>query len=212
MSDVYIQTNERSNPLTAISLGSLCVVGVFAILPLLQGLGKLAGTTEQVPVITAQDVLPEKVIDIVEQEKPKEPEVDIVMNKPPPLLNLTELEILFNPSSGGVRVDANLNGIYDNIDTTIPEYRTIDLDKKPRVIAAIKPLYPYSMKGVSGNVMVEFVIDENGKVLRARVTESTNYEFNQAAVQAVKRSKWKPGEIGGKAVRTIVKISVAFNK
>lgn len=212
MSDVYMQTNERSNPFAAISLGSLCVVGVFAILPLLQGLGQLVGTNEDIPIITAQDELPAEVIDIPEADKTVELDIEIVLKEPPPHLTLIEMENLLNPSSAGVGVGPNLGDIYKDLDVSIPEYQIIDLDKNPRVIAAIKPLYPYSMKGVSGKVMVEFVIDETGKVLRARVTESTNYEFDQAAIQAVKRSKWKPGEIRGKAVRTIVKIAVAFNK
>jgi periplasmic protein TonB len=79
-----------------------------------------------------------------------------------------------------------------------------DLDQRPQVLNSIDPQYPYDLKreGVTGSVMLEFIVDTNGKALDIWVVESTHPGFEQAAIQALSKWKFRPGKKGGKTVNT----------
>lgn len=67
------------------------------------------------------------------------------------------------------------------------------------------------VNGVQGRVMVEFVIDKDGKVTDARVVKGVSDELDAEALKVVSASpKWKPGRINGKKVRSSMTIPVEF--
>lgn len=67
------------------------------------------------------------------------------------------------------------------------------------------------VNGVQGRVMVEFVIDKDGKVIDARVVKGVSDELDAEALKVVSASpKWKPGRINGKKVRSSMTIPVEF--
>lgn len=73
--------------------------------------------------------------------------------------------------------------------------------------------YPASAvrDGIQGRVMVDFIVDKEGKVTDARVTRSVDPELDEEALRVVSASpKWKPGKMGGRKVRTSVTIPVEF--
>lgn len=68
----------------------------------------------------------------------------------------------------------------------------------------VQPIYPLSaaMKEVEGFVVVEFSVQENGRVLNPIVVNSEpRVLFDQAALNAVSRFRFKPREVGGDPVR-----------
>ena len=75
------------------------------------------------------------------------------------------------------------------------------------------PTYPYEMSraGISGNVVVEFIINANGDVIETQVKSSSHREFEVPAMQAVQKWKFKPGRKGGRAVSTRVSQLIEFN-
>ena len=88
-----------------------------------------------------------------------------------------------------------------------------NLDQQPAVKFQANPAYPYELKrqGVTGEVLVEFVVDHTGNVREARAVRSTNSQFEAAAVQAVMKWKFRPGRKGGRNVNVRMHQPITFN-
>lgn len=65
--------------------------------------------------------------------------------------------------------------------------------------------------GVQGRVVVEFIIEKDGKVSDVKVTKGVSEEIDAEAVKVISASpKWKPGKVRGEKVRTSLSIPVEF--
>jgi len=66
--------------------------------------------------------------------------------------------------------------------------------------------------GISGKVVVQFVIDEEGKVQDSKILESLPCGCDSIVISAInKMPSWVPGRQGGKPVKVYFKLPVAFN-
>ena len=73
--------------------------------------------------------------------------------------------------------------------------------------------YPQSAvdEGVQGRVLVDFVIDEKGKVRDVKVARGVDPRLDAEAVRVVAASPdWKPGVLRGKKVKTALSLYVEF--
>lgn len=87
------------------------------------------------------------------------------------------------------------------------------LDRVPQAIAQPMPPFPKNIRlpGVEAViVVVEFVVDANGRVVEPRVTRSNAFEFNQAALAGVLRWKFRPGVLAGRKVATRMEVPLKF--
>ena len=69
--------------------------------------------------------------------------------------------------------------------------------------------------GIQGNVVIEFVVDEQGKIGRIKVLQSPDPVLTDAAVKVLEEANklkkgWKPGKQRGKAVKQKFVLPVAF--
>ena len=81
-------------------------------------------------------------------------------------------------------------------------------------ILMVDPIYPASaqMRGIIGWVDLEYVVMPDGSVANARVVRSTPVGFfDDAALQAISRWKFKPRVVDGKAVPRGVEQRMNFN-
>lgn len=87
------------------------------------------------------------------------------------------------------------------------------LDQIPQAKAQVQPQYPFEMRraGISGEVLVEFIVDANGDVRNAFAVRSSQREFEANAIQAVSKWKFRPGKKGGRTVNTRMQQLIAFN-
>lgn len=87
------------------------------------------------------------------------------------------------------------------------------LDQRPIARFQPPPQYPFEMRraGVTGEVVVDFIVDANGDVQNAYAVKSSQREFEQPAVQAVSKWKFKPGRKGGRNVNTHMQVPIVFN-
>ena len=100
-----------------------------------------------------------------------------------------------------------------------------DCDQRPQFFGSSDPRhflrewvyqylkYPGSalQQGVQGTVMVEFVIEKDGKVTGVKVLKGVSDELDAEAVKVVSASpKWKPGKVSGNKVRSSISIPVEF--
>lgn len=85
------------------------------------------------------------------------------------------------------------------------------LDQPPKVRKQARPEYPQDafVKGIEGTVLVEALIDVEGRVTRCRVLQSVP-ELDAAALAAVKQWRFEPAMKGGKPVATLIHMPVAF--
>jgi TonB family protein len=82
----------------------------------------------------------------------------------------------------------------------------------PRVLAQPAPDYPLGMRasGMRGDVLVDFVVDSEGRVTRAYVVRSLNPAFDEPALEAVRRWKFEPGRKGGVPINTHMQVPIHF--
>jgi protein TonB len=107
------------------------------------------------------------------------------------------------PSGTRIGSGANLGEIFD--------LNKLDQPPNPRLQG--KPVYPFEMRraGITGEVTVAFIVDQNGDVQNAYAVKSTQREFEAAAIQAVSKWKFKPGKKGGKSVSTRMQVPIVFS-
>ncbi len=124
---------------------------------------------------------------------------------------------------------------YEKIPTTDPKYQVQDfsnkpLDEEPLIFVEQMPnykggndallkflggniRYPELAKraGIEGKVMVEFVIDKQGKVRNARVLRGIGAGCDEEAIRVINMMKdWEPGKQAGKPVNVKMVIPIHF--
>lgn len=92
-------------------------------------------------------------------------------------------------------------------------YNLKDLDKLPRALFQVDPVYPPELKkaGIKGWVQVEWIITDQGGVERVTAIESSREEFEAPSVTAIEKSKWAAGKKDGKAVNVRVRQRLDYN-
>jgi len=86
------------------------------------------------------------------------------------------------------------------------------LDQAPVPKFQARPQYPFEMRraGISGEVLVDFIVDTNGEVRNPFAAHSSQREFEAAAVQAVGKWKFRPGRKNGHSVNTHMQVPIVF--
>ena len=92
-------------------------------------------------------------------------------------------------------------------------FSPVDLDEPPRLRSRVAPVYPYDQRkaGLGGEVVVQFVVDESGRVLEPSVMRSSNHAFDAATLAAVARWRFEPGRKDGRVVRFRMSAPVVFS-
>jgi len=72
--------------------------------------------------------------------------------------------------------------------------------------------YPEEAKqnGIEGKVFIQAFIDENGNVAKAKVIKGVGSGLDEAALEAVKQTKFIPGKQEGKPVKVQIAIPILF--
>jgi periplasmic protein TonB len=85
----------------------------------------------------------------------------------------------------------------DIVDITLVQQRPVPTFR-------IEPVYPYDLKreGIEGEVTLSFVVDTHGQARDIAVISSTHPGFEQAAIQALQKWRFRPGKKAGKTVNT----------
>jgi TonB family protein len=97
-------------------------------------------------------------------------------------------------------------------DTTV--YDTSAVDTRPAYVSGQAPSYPKELRetGVTGDVLVEFVVNADGLVAwsSVRVVEYSNREFADSAVVAIRTMRFCPATRHGVPVRVRIRQPVQF--
>ena len=106
---------------------------------------------------------------------------------------------------------------------TLPKYILVGLllvssafaqskTEPPVPVRTVAPEYPTQLKrdGVSGVVMVKCTIDVKGNVTETEVVKSSDAAFDEPAVAALKKWRFKPAQQDGAPVAIKVTIPIKF--
>ena len=111
---------------------------------------------------------------------------------------------------------ADTNG-KDELPKLLEEDIFLVVEQQPEMIGGMDALnkvlkYPRQarMMGIEGRVIVEFVVDKEGRVRDPRSIRGLGAGLDEAAVEAVSKMKFKPGMQKGKAVAVRYTLPVVF--
>jgi protein TonB len=112
------------------------------------------------------------------------------------------------PLTGAIVIPQGNHGLGKGIEV----FDISKLDQIPVAKFQPSPQYPFEMRraGVTGEVVVDFIVDSSGDVKNAYAARSTQREFEASAVSAVSKWKFRPGKKGGRAVYTHMQVPVGF--
>ncbi len=125
-----------------------------------------------------------------------------------------------NPTAGY----GDPNGVPGGVDTGEPPpvatttapppevYRAGGEVRSPVVLRRIEPVYPRVALNsrLAGVVVLECIVDKEGRIRDAHVVSSTMSIFNKPALDALQQWKFAPGVFRGRAVDTWFELTVAF--
>jgi TonB family protein len=82
----------------------------------------------------------------------------------------------------------------------------------PTPIRRIKPVYPEKCKKekIEGTVVLEIKIDAEGSVIEAKILKSVHPDLDKAAMEAIKKWKYKPVIKDGKPLPVVFAVTINF--
>jgi protein TonB len=85
--------------------------------------------------------------------------------------------------------------------------------RQPQLISSVPPVYPNLARSqnIRGDVVVDLLVDETGNVVQAQVV-SGPVLLRGAAVDALRKSKYRPATLDGKATSAHVVVTIHFNE
>ena len=115
------------------------------------------------------------------------------------------------------------SSILENLDTSLPEaklafeapkehiFRQEDVTQKPRFIKRIIPKYPELARRVQkeGKVLLEAIIGTDGIPTEIRIIQAIGFGCDEAAVKALRSSRFRPAELEKHPV--VVRITIPYN-
>jgi len=107
---------------------------------------------------------------------------------------------------GEVRAQTSIQAVQDET------FDASELEKKPEAVSQVAPAYPPELRKakIEGLVTLVFILTEAGRVEEPRVENSSRPEFEQPALEAIRKWRFRPGMKEGQAVRTYVRIPMRF--
>jgi TonB family protein len=84
-------------------------------------------------------------------------------------------------------------------------------DEAPKMLSSIQIIYPPEAREnkISGKVIIKALVSKTGSVIETEVEESIP-GLNEAAIDAIRKMKFKPGKFEGKPVEVWIRIPVDF--
>ncbi|HJX34830.1 MAG TPA: energy transducer TonB, partial [Desulfatiglandales bacterium] len=92
-------------------------------------------------------------------------------------------------------------------------FNLTEVDTPPQIIRQIEPQYPFQAKknNIEGSVTLRFIVNTNGDVVEPKVAKSEPPDiFDEAALQAIVKFKFKPAVKNGRPVDVIVVAPMKF--
>ena len=121
------------------------------------------------------------------------------------LLSLSLTALLMGATAGEAAGQAK---VYNATEVTTPA----SIKNKSAAASAIERNYPSALQRLGGKVQLQFVVQEDGRVDPAsvKVLVATVGALGEAATKAVQSIQFKPAEVDGQPVASIVAFPVVY--
>ena len=98
-------------------------------------------------------------------------------------------------------------------DRATPIWDLSQVDSVPMAHVQVRPRYPLELRraGISGNALVDFVVDERGRPRDVHAISATDGKFAESAVRSVAQWQFAPGLKGGQVVRTRMQVPIMYS-
>jgi protein TonB len=212
--------SQSAATLSALFIGGALTLALFLILPMLENIGRQESKEDlQLTTVDAVEQPPPPAV--AEEKKPEPPPEEA----PPPELteqatplDLSQLELALNPGLGDGAVGdfavklSTAEGAAGMKNSSDDIFSMAELDQAPRVMFQPAPQYPPELKKkkIQGTVYVLFIVDQEGRVRDPKIQKSDNTAFDVPAMNAVKKWRFEPGKVGGKAVQFRMRVPLTF--
>lgn len=86
------------------------------------------------------------------------------------------------------------------------------VNEMPSLLSDVRIPYPPEAKkaGIQGPVVMDLLIDQNGKVRDVKLISGPGYGLNEAATEAAKSFQFKPGKVEDRTVAVRIRYSYRF--
>jgi len=187
-----------------------------------------------IPLLTRLSVAPAKKDDghhvLISQNKPPPPpepekeekieqkKKDVVKKTKKVKVNRPKLNVRLSNLGGnlsGTIEIGSLNAKFDVSDSLfVSAFNLNEVDQRPSILRRVQLRYPFDakQKGINGKVMLRFVVDSTGNVHEPQVISAEPEGiFEESALEAIARFKFRPAKKGGEAVDCIVKQPLTYD-
>jgi len=110
--------------------------------------------------------------------------------------------------SGWLALPSGPGSVADTLQVLDPT----QVDQRPVPASRLHPNYPMEMRrrNISGEVLVDFIVDADGRVRHAVAASSSRAEFERAALEAVSGWRFSPGRKNGRPVAIHLRLPILF--
>jgi TonB family protein len=127
-----------------------------------------------------------------------------------PTVSLLRFEQKFNRSQLSDDEGARMLTVEKKHPERIHSAGSLDVPLKP--ISQRAPVFPVAQAGRNeGNATVDFIVDEEGRVLLPRIVSASAPDFGYSAVQAVSQWRFETPKVNGKGVAVSVRAPFSFS-
>lgn len=208
------------------------LVGFIVVLALVYAGFELFASEDKAPAFTMEDdeFIEVKDEDVIATDQTPPPPPEPVHQQQAVVLNIVEDNIkvntdldfgqdIFEEDAIPEIEDEVVEVIEEEADNTPPVYFTEDMPEFPGGTEALYSFlgkeiqYPEVARnnGITGTVLVEFVVERDGRVSNAKVKVPLYPDCDKEAVRGIMAMpKWKPGKNMGKPVRCFFQVPVTF--
>jgi periplasmic protein TonB len=208
------------------------LVGFIVVLALVYAGFELFASEDKAPAFTMEDdeFIEVKDEDVIATDQTPPPPPEPVHQQQAVVLNIVEDNIkvntdldfgqdIFEDDAIPEVEDEVVEVIEEEADNTPPVYFTEDMPEFPGGTEALYSFlgkeiqYPEVARnnGITGTVLVEFVVERDGRVSNAKVKVPLYPDCDKEAVRGIMAMpKWKPGKNMGKPVRCFFQVPVTF--
>ncbi len=104
----------------------------------------------------------------------------------------------------------HLKNVFKTVDV-MPQFKTGDADLQRYIGSSVQYPRIAQENGITGCVVVDFIVDENGNVINEHIRRSVDHYLDEEALRVARNMpQWTPGLLDGKAVKVSYSMPINF--
>jgi protein TonB len=213
MSKPFRKPKASHKSYSSIAIGFAFTLFLFLAIPLTQIFTNYEKNAQPLDIL---EIAPDPPPPYIEEQanQPVEKKILPEFDTPAPPISLDQINIALEPGTGN-----SLSGDFalprfdvQNTDLGMHIFDIYDLDKIPNFRRQPNVIYPAKAlrQGLSGYVVIRFIVDELGNVDSIEVVEASDPIFVTSVKSAYLRAKFNPGEKNGHSVKFKMQQKITF--